>query len=307
MPVYPLPVRPADLVRLIASDSGVADLAQLVHDDPLRPIMLVAQTSGLYRAIRPAEEVDPAVRRVDLAILQRLGMAPGDVRPARALLAWVLERIEDVTDLGVCPDDYARGRKLGLAALVPTRSAEELAQVKEESAAALLAADHLHFRPHHLLCMGCFYGRTVDRGLAPIAEDNLYEGIVAMQRNPEIPVTLIEGCCDICPPCPGYDPASGVCVAAHSMGLRDELKDLTLLQRLGLRYGDTLPARELLRRVFAAVAETTEVCGFGDGVERSPEWRVCCGPDGSEGYRRARGEGLGVEGVTGPASGSEPR
>lgn len=84
------------------------------------------------------------------------------------------------------------------------------------------------------------------------------------------------------------------------MGLRDEKKDLDTLRRLGLSYGDVLPARELLRRLYAAIASTTEICGNGDGVETAPEWRVCGGPEGNAGYAAGRAAGLGVPGTTPP-------
>jgi hypothetical protein len=35
-----------------------------------------------------------------------------------------------------------------------------------------------------------------------------------------------------------------------SMALRDQKKDLDVLQKLGLKYGDTLPARRLLKRLY---------------------------------------------------------
>ena len=118
-----------------------------------------------------------------------------------------------------------------------------------------------------------------------------------MRTNPEIPVTLIRGCCMICPPCPDYNPATGLCSGVESMSLRDEKKDLDVLQALGLEYGDTLPARKLLNRLFEEIHSTTQICGFGDGVARSPEWSICCGPEGSANYLKACAAGLGVPGV----------
>jgi hypothetical protein len=142
--------------------------------------------------------------------------------------------------------------------------------------------------------MACFHGGRED--LAPIAEDNLFEAIDVIQQNPDIPVTLVRGCCMICPPCSQYDPATGLCISPHAMGLRDQKKDLDVLQLLGLQYGVTLPARELYERLFEVVEDTTQVCGYGDGVARSPEWSVCRGPEGSEQYRRARAARLGLPG-----------
>jgi len=309
-PPASLSIRPYDVIRLIATlgrgeepgEPALSELLAGVSKDPYLPLTLRATTSGPYRELNPSDGSPETLesRRRDLMLLQRLGLVPGDSRPAICLLQRVLETIESIADLAHSPEmaaHYERGRARGLGAIIPSRSTEEMAGAKATSAKALLAAAGLRFRPHHLLCMCCFYGRRIDQGLAPIAEDNLYEGIAAMQGNPEIPVTLVEGPCDICPPCPGFDPQAGVCRAAQSMGLRDELKDLQVLHLLGLEYGDTLPARDLLRRLFAMVTSTTQVCGYGTGVTTAPEWRVCGGPEGSAGYPRARKDGLGVEGA----------
>ncbi len=101
----------------------------------------------------------------------------------------------------------------------------------------------------------------------------------------------------VCPPCSKYHADSNLCIGGKSMGLRDEKKDLDTLLRLGLRYGDVVPARDLLRQVFRAIASTTEICGHGDGVERSREWRICGGQTGSDAYAPGRRAGLGVRGV----------
>ena len=47
------------------------------------------------------------------------------------------------------------------------------------------------------------------------------------------------------------------------------------------------------RRIF----HTTEICGYGTGVECAPEWSVCSGAGGSPGYVRARQDKLGIPGL----------
>ncbi|NLE67681.1 MAG: hypothetical protein GX608_09690 [Lentisphaerae bacterium] len=44
-----------------------------------------------------------------------------------------------------------------------------------------------------------------------------------------------------------------------------------------LRYGDAMPERDLFQRLYRAIRSTTEICGHGDGLERSGEWRVRIG------------------------------
>ena len=164
--------------------------------------------------------------------------------------------------------NYEKGRALGINAIIPPRDPQEKAQSKQASAAAIYQAPTLRIRPHHLLCMSCFHGGK-DKKLAPIAEDNLFEAIDVIQKQPDIPVTLIAGVCMICPPCGKYDPANKLCVGGHSMALRDQKKDLDVLQKLGLKYGDTLPARQLFQLLYERILSTREICGYGDGEVRA--------------------------------------
>jgi hypothetical protein len=85
------------------------------------------------------------------------------------------------------------------------------------------------------------------------------------------------------------------------MGLRDEKKDLDTLQRLGLKYGDIRPARELYRLIFQRIGATLEICGYGDGRVDSYEWTICPAAIQSDSdptlYSRARAIKMGLEGV----------
>ncbi|MEN8230896.1 MAG: hypothetical protein ABFS38_22260 [Bacteroidota bacterium] len=98
----------------------------------------------------------------------------------------------------------------------------------------------------------------------------------------------------ICPPCYNYCPESGHCVSPFSMAVRDELKDLNVLQALGLKYGDVLPARELYTMLYNRIHSQTQICGWGDGLVTSPEWTVCtAGPEPGPAYAKGRAAGLG--------------
>ena len=232
---------------------------------------------------------------------------PGDTRPARELFDRLVEVIDSAD--GICgygqvtseawkgcgradTGFYEKGRRKGVRAAIPARSADDKARAKRSSAEGFYEAATLQIRPHHLMCMACFHGGK--EVLAPIQEDNLFEAIDVMRQNPDIAVTLVPGCCMICPPCSQYDPGSGDCISGSGMALRDQKKDLDVLQRLGLTFGATLPAKDLYRRLFDTVADSTDVCGYGDGEARSREWRVCHGPEGSEQYRKARASGMGI-------------
>jgi hypothetical protein len=191
--------------------------------------------------------------------------------------------------------NYEKGHALGINAIIPPRDEQEKAEFKRTSVAAIYQAKTLQIRPHHLMCMSCFYGGRMEK-LAPIKEDNLFEAIDAIHKYPEIPLELVPGCCMICPPCSHYEPETNLCLGGRSMALRDQKKDLDVLQKLGLNYGDTLPARELLERLYEKIPSTRDICGYGDGEVRAPEWRICGDPEGNETYGKAREAMLGIKG-----------
>jgi hypothetical protein len=315
-----LDVRPYQLVHIVSKlgegftedlgDARLTEILRAVRQNPALPLTLRCNVTSHYAYQNPGYALDTPegdlynVRR-DLRILQRMGLVPGDTRPAIELFRRLLENVETAEGI-LCFDEitsdtwrgeprnschYKKGRDLGLEAILPLRGPEQRSRVKETSVRAMYEADRLRIRPHHLMCVSCFYGGHEVPG--PIDEDNLFEVIDIVQKNPETPIELICGPCMICPPCDGYHPPSNRCIAGIGMALRDELKDLDVLQRLGLKYGDVLPARKLLTRLYERIPSTRMICGHGDGVVRGPEWRVCGGPDGDPRYVRARKKGLG--------------
>ncbi len=277
-------------------------IVKAIHADPARPVTLRCNVDTVYEYQNPGREYDTPEGdlfndRRDLAILQRLGLVPGATRPAIDLVSRVFKAIRTVD--GICgfqretPEcslaktgNYARGIEKGMDAIIPPWEARQKHRAKCSSTKAIYEAETLHIRPHHLLCMACFYNGG--RDLKPISEDNLYEVIDVVQKHPGIPVTLVKGPCMICPPCSRYCPKTNKCIGGNSMGLRDQKKDLDTLQVLGLTYGDTLPAAKLFRLLFARTHSTTEICGNGTGVRTAPEWNVCGGPRGNPGYVRSR-------------------
>ncbi|UCH36621.1 MAG: hypothetical protein JSV65_09780 [Armatimonadota bacterium] len=291
------------------------EIAAAVRAQPSLPLTLRCTVNSAYSYQNPGRAYDTPEGDLfndkrDLDILHLLGLAPGDTRPAWDLFNGVFAVISTCT--GICgyaevtsetwqgcrlarSGNYERGHARGAEAIIPLREASEKARVKDASAAAMYEARALRVRPHHLMCMTCFHGGR--DALEPIAEDNLFEAIDACRRDPQMPITLVSGPCDICPPCSDYDAQRNWCAGRIGMALRDEKKDLDLLQLLGLKYGDTLPARELLQRLYDMVCSTRQICGYGDGVVRSTEWSICRGPEGSPEYVKGRAAGLGVNGV----------
>ena len=286
-----------------------------VREDPNRPVRLRSNVDTVYAYQNPGREYDTPEGDLfndkrDLDILQKLGLVPGDARPALEVFNRVFNLIP--TCRGICgygdvtsedwrgcrlaeSGNYERGHALGVSAVIPARDPGEKAAAKKASCAEIYSSDALRIRPHHLMCMTCFHkGREAPE---PIEADNLFEVIDAIQRNPDIPVELVPGPCMICPPCGKYDPRNNWCVGGVGTGLRDQKKDLDTLQILGLRFGDRLPARELLNRVFDRSPSPRDVCAYGDRAERAPEWSLCGGAKGSPDYAKGRAVGLGVPGV----------
>ena len=95
----------------------------------------------------------------------------------------------------------------------------------------------------------------------------------------------------ICAPCSHYDPATNLCLGSLGMGLKDQKKDLDVLQRLGLKYGDTIPAGKLYDLLFERIERAEEICGYIDGIVRAPEWKIC---NSIGNYAKGRKEGLGI-------------
>ena len=319
-----LEVRPYQLMCIVCrigagrtEDLGNARLTEIlaaVRKDPKIPIRLRLNTESVYGYQNPGPAEDTSEgglfnAKRDLDIIQKVGLVPGDTRPAVDMFERLLDKIP--TAKGVCgyetvtadtwrgcpkaaSGDYEKGHAMGIKAIVPPRNEQEKAEFKKTSVAKIYQAETLRIRPHHLMCMSCFYGARMEK-LAPIKEDNLFEAIDAIHKNPDIPVTLVPGCCMICPPCSHYDPKTNFCVGGKSMALRDQKKDLDVLQKLGLKYGDTLPARKLYKLLFDRIPSTRDICGYGDGEERAYEWRICGDPEGKETYHKARAAKLGIK------------
>lgn len=321
-----LEVRPYQLMCVVcrlgagcSEDLGNARLACILKTlrlDRKTPVTLRCNTDHVYRYQNPGPSEDTPEGELfnakrDLDILQKLGLVPGDTRPGIDMFERLLANVP--TSRGICSyeqvtsdtwrgcqhaasGDYEKGCKLGLSAILPRRDVKEKAATKKSSAAAVHQAQMLRIRPHHLLCMSCFHGGKPKEKLSPLVEDNLFEAIEVIQKKPDIPVMLIAGTCMICPPCEKFEPTTGLCLGGRSMALRDQKKDLDVLQKLGLKYGDILPARKLYDLVYERIPTTRDICGFGDLQERAREWSICGSAKNDESYRKARAQRLGIPG-----------
>ena len=292
-------LRPYQVLCIVCSvgeiffkDEKLKQILDIVRKEPNIPITLQCNVSSIYRYQNPGVDNDSPegslynIKR-DLDILQKLGLAPGATLPARELFIRLLKEIKTVK--GICFYENVTSRaweecskakngyyekvvEKGISEIIPARSGNDKSKAKKESVNKIYSAKKLFIRPHHLMCVTCFLGRGFT---APIKEDNLYEVLDIVCKNPDIPISLIEGCCMICPPCSGYEPKTNLCVAG--CGLRDEKKDLDVLQKLGLVYGSTMKARDVYRLLFEKIRTGAEICGYGNKETTSPEWTICSG------------------------------
>ena len=306
---HSMDVRPHQLMMIVSKlgagckdDLGDAELNEILkasRANPALPLTLRCPTTTVYDYQNPEDRYKDSKEelfyaRADLTILHLMAMVPGETRTAIEMFNKLISGVKTAKDIlyfdevtseqwqGI-PEacHYDKGRSLGIRSIVYQRDPEDEARYKVSSTKLMYDGKKLQIRPHHLMCMSCFYGLRKfappkkNLQFAPIREDNLYEAIEIMDRNPEIPVELVCGTCMICPPCYNYDKATKRCVCPTGMSIRDELKDLDVLQRLGLNYGDVMPAWKLYELLYEKVPSTKSICGYGDGVVRSSEWSIC--------------------------------
>ncbi len=279
-----------------------------IRRDPTAAIRLESKADEvpLYSTVGPRyyaglKPTDLLNNKRDLDVLQRLGLCPGDTRRARYLYELLFQRIE--TPRNICAFDtsgwegcalagsgaYESVRARGWKAVVYCRSDKERADFRRRSAERIDKGGRIYIRPHHLMCLSCWYAGG--KGQTPRSNDTLFEILQRVRREPDVPVTLVEGCCSACECCDGFHPANGRCVHAGGL-IRDYKKDLDCFQKLGLMPGATLPARQMFTLLFERIPSTKVICGYGDGVVRSEEWRICGGAEGNPGYELTRKTGV---------------
>ena len=241
------------------------------------------------------------VRR-DLEILYKLNLSPGCTLPARIVFNRLLETIEEVSGIcGYCSvtsdawkgcpkassGNYKRGRKKGIDAIIPPRTEQEMKKEKVESLKAMYKAKAIPLRPHLLMCAVCQYGGGTR---PPYPEDNLPELIELMLKEPDTLVTLVPYAdWMMCAPCPVRAPQLNACVHNKgSGGLPNQLRDLRVLQKLGLTYGSTVKARDLYKLIFKRISGMLEICRL-DHSKPSVWWSGCgSATTESENYQKGR-------------------
>jgi hypothetical protein len=291
----------------------VRRLMEAVRADPDIPVTVMcnAGIDSLFGFQDPGADDDTPEgtdynQKRDLDILHRLDLPPGVTLPARILFKRLLERIPTVA--GICGYDtvtsnawrgctksksgyYEKARATGISVIIPPRPCEEMQQEKEKSIAALRTAKEINMRPHLLLCAVCQYGKGIR---PPFAEDNLPEFLdIVFNENPNILMTLVKGADWLmCAPCPSRAPDRNACFTGRNCcgGLYNQIKDLNVLQALGLTYGTKITAGDFYRLALARIPGTEFVCAL-DNAGLPPYslwWNACDAQQTQTGYRTGR-------------------
>ncbi len=311
-------IRPYQLLSLVCIKGGAKcpymeagkarEILSRLSIDPTTTIKLDTHADEIPRYTKlkgsdfsSPDKEDILSRKRDLDVLQRLGLAPGDTRRARYLFELLFANI--ATPRNLCAYNtkgwegcsYAAGGayekvlEKGWQQVVYQRSAAECKEYRIKNVERINNDGRLFVRPHHLMCFSCWYAGG--KGEGPRSNDTLYEIWQRIRREPDVPVTFVEGTCMACDCCDGFYPPSGRC--AHAGGLiRDYLKDLIVFQKMGLMPGATMKGREAFSLVFEKIDSTRDVCGYGDGIVRSQEWAICGDPKGNPGYEQTRISGV---------------
>jgi len=284
------------------------EIREEVRKNPDMPLMLSCHAGALYDyqdsgTVDDTPEGEEFNRKRDLDVLQILDLTPGCTLPARAVFSSLLKGVNSVS--GICSYDtvtgnawkgcqkadsgnYERGfekamkdlwfSKLNDGFAIP-RTQEEMEQEKQKSMEELNSADVITVRPHILVCSVCQYGAGLR---PPFSEDNLPELLdLIINRNPDILIRMAFGADRmICAPCPGRNPELNCCTHVWGSGeLASQKRDLDLLQKLGLKFGSTMKAKELYKLIFEKVTTTHGLPDFCLRYNTMPSiwWDNCSG------------------------------
>ncbi len=123
-----------------------------------------------------------------------------------------------------------------------------------------------HLRPYQLMCIICRLGRKNSEQY--YFENRLNKILGTITKNIHVPVSVVanvDGTFKFQNPGCQYDTPEGKEF--------NELRDLTILQKIGLMPGSTWPASELFRLIYEKVQTCSGVCIYNDAA--SEKWGKC--------------------------------
>lgn len=289
-----------------------------IRNNPDIPVTLVCNAGEVFSYQDPGVADDDHGsfefnRKRDLEILQKIDLHPGVTLPARILYHRIWDKIENVSGICDCEEMesdkcqgcpkaklgfYEKGREISLKysvphwntqldfieadlqkakiALIVPRTKEERTESKNRSIEAMKKADAISIRPHILLCAICQYG---EGSRPPFETDNLPEMLQFIIKNPEAKIRIAQGAdWMMCAPCPSLN-KNGACINVKGhCGLGSQLRDVRVLQKLELSYGDVINAHDLYKRIFERIPSSAPICGsISNGVPGHSVWDDECG------------------------------
>lgn len=298
--------------------AGENEKIRAIRENPDIPVTLLCNAGDIFAYQDPghADDIKGSAefnRKLDLEILQRIDLPPGITVPARIILHRIWDRIESVSGICDCEEVasdtckscpkaragfYEKGREISLLyavpgwasqldfseadlpkaknALIVPRTKEERSEAKRKSLETMYHAESISVRPHILLCAICQYG-TGSR--PPYETDNLPEMIQFIIKNPDAKIRIAEAAdWMMCAPCPSLNKFHACINVKGHAGLTSQLRDVRVLQKLGLGYGDVINARELYKRIFERIPSSALICGsISKGVKDPSVWDDECG------------------------------
>jgi hypothetical protein len=292
-----------------AKRAFLARVLDAIRRQPDVPVVLRCNEGGVYSFQDPGTKDDSPEgaefnRKRDLDILAKLDLAPGAILPARHLLYRIQNHLKTVK--GICDYEertsacwkgcpkaasgfYERGNPVNIDEYIPVLGQGERAGIKQQSLASMETAGAVRIRPHLLMCAVCQYGMGIR---PPFEADNLPEFLQLVFKKPETPVTLVSGAdWMMCGPCKRRAADTGACVnVGGTGGLSNELRDLNVLQLLGLTYGSTMRAGELYKLLFERIPSSKATCTKDNA--RISVWGDCCSDlkDGNPSYGKGQAE-----------------
>jgi len=120
----------------------------------------------------------------------------------------------------------------------------------------------MRVRGHHLACVYCYLGSGKQSaeeffGLANAIPDLLER----LQGDPDLEITVADDLDEVCDTCPLRVP-TGCARGDDPVAQNEKLRswDRAILQRLGLKTGDTISARQLERAMRKNIKDIGEIC-----------------------------------------------
>jgi hypothetical protein len=287
---------------------NIKEIRDIIRENPDIPLTLSCHAGALYDYQDSGTDDDTPEgeefnRKRDLDVLQILDLTPGCTLPARAIFSTLLKGVNTVS--GICSYDtvtgdawkgcqkassgnYERGFEKASRdswfsklddVVAPPRTKEEVEKEKQKSMEELYSSDVITIRPHILVCSVCQYGAGLR---PPFIEDNLPELLdLIINRNPDILIRMAFGADRmICAPCPGRNPELNCCTHVWGSGeIVSQKRDLDLLQKLGLKFGSTMKAKDLYKLIFDRVTTTHGIPDFCLRYNSMPSiwWDNCSG------------------------------